>query len=85
MFTPSVQFVSMVQMTPRTWRSHPKLISTDQEIESQLGKLLLWSLGILHTHKYPRDSFSLGILAENVPETLSAKTDLVSQDGPHMV
>jgi len=61
-------------MTPGTWRTQPLPISTDEEIEPQLGELLSWSLENLDAHKCPRDSASLGGLAEIVSETSSIKT-----------
>ena len=74
MSVPTVQWVPIVQMTPGTWRTQPRLIFTDEEIETQLGELLSWSPENLDAHKCPRDSASLGGLAEIVSETSSVKT-----------
>jgi hypothetical protein len=70
----TVQWVLIVQMTPGTRRIQPRLISTDGEIEIQLGELLSLSPENLDAHKCPRDPASLGGLAEIVSETSSVNT-----------
>jgi hypothetical protein len=76
--------ISPVQMTASPWQGHLKLHPQPRDLISGWRTPVL-GLKILHIHKYPRDSDSLGTLAILFLKHFGARPNLVSPDGPHVV
>ena len=85
MSVPTVQWVPIVQMTLGTWRTQPRLISTDEEIENQLGDLLSWSPENLDAQNVQEIHLLLVAWQKLFLKLRRSRPSVVSPDGPHVV